>query len=226
MSNKKMSILQLKGLAGEKYNEVKLVEETRSEALRKVLKSENNIMLDYEDDTEDIDDGGNNMAQSVKPKVMTNLSQDCVKEVEVDLLPIEALEIGIIRDSKGYLSDVVDKYLEKLNSTVVPLAMTTILPQVAELKRHTLFVLGTERFAMSDDVRQDVITAYKDTITEKLKSGMPFKESLCTKIIHENTTYTNLKLCEAEWTYLVSLFRNYNAKLIQVGNDLLLTVGA
>lgn len=212
--SERLDVLSLKTLAKENMESIQKAEQDRKKSLEKVLNIKKTVIEKHDDDC-DTACTSTNQYRSI------NTVSDFV---DITPIPIEPVEIGIIRDTKGILSDKIDKKMEELGVSVIPLTCCGILPQVAELKRHTIFVFN-ERYAMRSGIRQHVIDEYKERIIDSLKDGVPFVESIIYRINVSGVTYSNIKLTEDEWIYLASLFRNYSFKLLKSHDNLTISVG-
>lgn len=141
------------------------------------------------------------------------VDEDVAKEIEVNFSSVEPIELFSITDTYGRLSDSVE-YVEKLlGVSVVPLEMCCISPEVVELKRHKIYEFEGHRLAMSSKIREDVVEKYKDKIYKTLSMGTVYEEVLNTKVTYNGEDYDSLALSEAEWTYVLSLYRLYKSRL-------------
>lgn len=127
----------------------------------------------------------------------------------------EEIEIGDVVDVYGKLSAKVDEIMQQASTTVLPFAATGVLPQVVQFKEHDIFTLNGTRYVMSRQIRKPVMEQFKNTISETLKSGLPYTKVLMIDIIVGTESYESLLLDQAEWSYLCSLFRRYNARVFQ-----------
>lgn len=132
---------------------------------------------------------------------------------------VDAIQIERIVDTKGRVADLLDYYSNQIDSAIIPLKMTSVLPQIQEIKRYDLVSFRNQRFAYRCKARADVIEEYTNKIIKCLREGVPFTESLWYKIEFEGKTYDNLKLSPIEWQIIISKFRLYNAAIYKTDED-------
>lgn len=138
----------------------------------------------------------------------------------------EEVEIGDIIDTYGKLSDRVDEIMVKASTTVLPFTATGVLPQVVEFQRHDIFTINGDRYVMSRQIRKPVMDQFREAITKTLKSGLPYTKVLMVDVVIGTESFESLLLDQAEWTYLCSLFRRYNARVFRDSRgQLVLKVG-
>lgn len=148
-----------------------------------------------------------------------------------DALPIEyntteEIVIENIHDTHGVLSDRVDKVMTTASCSVIPFDAAGVLQQVVDFQRHEIMTLNGIRYIMAKDIRTDVVEEFKNKITETLSAGLPYRKCLNTDILVGTISHKTLALSKSEWSYLCSLFRRYNAKVIYSNQEqLVLVVG-
>lgn len=145
-------------------------------------------------------------------------------EVSVNFSNVAAIDIPVINDEHGRLSDIIEALETELDLSVIPLEMAEIAPEVRNLARHKIFELGGERFAMSHRKRDHVIKSYKERILKSLTEGIPFEETLNIKVSRNGVDYNTISLSEDEWTLLLSMFRHYKQKLKVSSGNLILKI--
>lgn len=145
--------------------------------------------------------------------------------IKYDHVEVETVEIPVITDVHGRLSDAIEAMEKDTGLSVIPLKMANIAPEVESLQRHEIFEFMGERFAMSKKLREEVITEWTQKIIANLSTGLPFEENLVTSITYNNRPYTTIALSRIEWTLLLSKFRSYKQDLfIRHNNSIVMTV--
>ena len=144
-----------------------------------------------------------------------------INHIEVAQAVIEEVE-----DTHGRLSDIVDNMISITGCSVIPFEMCGISNSVIKLARHDIFVLGDTKYAMSVTPRLAVVEDFKNRITNTLKSGVAFKESLNRSITYDSKLYTTLALSSKEWDYVLSYFKKYRQDVYAtLLGDIILEVG-
>ena len=146
-------------------------------------------------------------------------------EIEVSIIDVDEVVIPEIKDVKGRLSDIIESIEQSTGLSVVPLNMAGIAPEVIKLQRHEIFELGDARYAMSKQVRENVVNEYVDRIRKSLTSGLPFVENLSKGVTYFGEDYRTIALSRVEWTIIISKFRRYKSAIrIKDGIDLVLEI--
>lgn len=146
-------------------------------------------------------------------------------EIEVSIIDVDEVVIPEIKDVKGRLSDIIESIEQSTGLSVVPLNMAGIAPEVIKLQRHEIFELGDVRYAMSKQVRENVVNEYVDRIRKSLTSGLPFVENLSKGVTYFGEDYRTIALSRVEWTIIISKFRRYKSAIrIKDGIDLVLEI--
>lgn len=146
--------------------------------------------------------------------------------VPFDIVTDQKVVIDDIKDAKGYLSDRVNEMMGKYNVCALPFSVAGILDQVSELKEHMIYELDGVKYAMGTQARREVVKAYRDNIVEQLSSGLPYKKSLFVTIGTGETAFRTLNLTFGEWSFLCSIFREYNPKTVLTAeHDFVLSIG-
>lgn len=135
--------------------------------------------------------------------------------IPVEYVPVDEVVIDEIHDKHGKLSEKVQAIMDEVNCSVIPFEAAGILPQVVDFQKHDLVVLNNTRYIMSRDIRSDVVAEFKQKIIDTLESGLPYTKCLTIDIFVGTQSYASLMLSRAEWSYLCSMFKNYNALIIQ-----------
>lgn len=147
--------------------------------------------------------------------------KDAETDIEVDLTGVEAapIELAVISDEHGRISDLIEALEETTGQSVIPFEMGHISPEVMTLARHKIFEFAGGRFAMSHRKRMGVIESFQERIIKTLSSGIPFREELNTVVTYNDTEYKTFKLSEDEWKYLMAKFRNYKERLFVTSDN-------
>jgi len=148
----------------------------------------------------------------VDPVNIQGVERDDVA-VDISDITTEAIELPVINDEHGRLSDLLEALEKKTGLSVIPLEMGHIAPEVRSLSRHTIFENNGVRYAMSHHIRYDVINSLQDRIIKTLSSGLPFEELLNIKVTYNGKEYDTLSLSEDEWKLMMAKFRKYKEKL-------------
>ncbi len=134
----------------------------------------------------------------------------------------QRIVIDEIKDTYGKLSERVAETMQRLQMDVVPFSAIDIMPQVTELKEHYITEIDGMKYASNTKVDTDKVSKYKDAIYDSISSGMPYRKSLYV----EKDGIKTLILSELEWSFLCSIFNNYNPRLvITKDHDFVLCVG-
>lgn len=134
----------------------------------------------------------------------------------------QRIVIDEIKDTYGKLSERVAETMQRLQMDVVPFSAIDIMPQVTELKEHYITEIDGMKYASNTKVDTDKVSKYKDAIYDSISSGMPYRKSLYI----EKDGIKTLILSELEWSFLCSIFNNYNPRLvITKDHDFVLCVG-
>lgn len=157
--------------------------------------------------------------EAVEPVVMSEEETTVMIPISVHFTEVEAVNVAEIRDEHGRLSDMLDAIGEELDVTVLPLHMCNIAPEVTMLQRHEIFELGGVRYSMTDKIRRKEVDNYKQRILRSLKMGLPYEETLVSSVTYNNKDYSIISLSRAEWTLLLSMFRNYKQSLFINGEN-------
>lgn len=148
-----------------------------------------------------------------------------VIDVNLNDVNVEAVEIESINDHFGRLSDLIESLEVVTGLSVIPLEMGHIAPEVVSLSRHKIIEFNGVRYAMSPNVRMDVIEKWSERIRKQLSEGIPFMEKLNLSVTYNGVEYETLALSEAEWKYLMSMYRRYKQQLAKVnGNEIVLAI--
>ena len=134
----------------------------------------------------------------------------------------QRIVIDEIKDTYGKLSERVAETMQRLQMDVVPFSAIDIMPQVTELKEHYITEIDGMKYASNTKVDTDKVSKYKVAIYDSISSGMPYRKSLYV----EKDGIKTLILSELEWSFLCSIFNNYNPRLvITKDHDFVLCVG-
>lgn len=134
----------------------------------------------------------------------------------------QRIVIDEIKDTYGKLSERVAETMQRLQMDVVPFSAIDIMPQVTELKEHYITEIDGMKYASNTKVDTDKVSKYRDAIYDSISSGMPYRKSLYV----EKDGIKTLILSELEWSFLCSIFNNYNPRLvITKDHDFVLCVG-
>lgn len=150
-----------------------------------------------------------------------NLSTGETELISVDFSTVttEAIELPVINDEHGRVSDLLESLEDATKLSVIPLEMGNVAPEVKSLSRHSIFMLAGKRVAMSHRIRYDVINAMQERIIRTLSSALPFEELLNIRVNYKGTEYDTLSLSEDEWTFLMAKFRKYKQELVKTADD-------
>lgn len=142
-------------------------------------------------------------------KRVNNLSN--VREIDLDLLDIEALEVPEINDSKGYLSGKVRDFMGTYNVSVVPLEALGFSNKVKVLRDYTITELGGKKFASSMNEAHDrqAVIEYANAIRDKYADSGVVDESVMKNIIVNGKTYRTIRFNHYELRILKSTLRNF-----------------
>lgn len=147
--------------------------------------------------------------------------------IQVDFVDVDALIINDIRDLRGRISDLIDVIEEKTGNSVIPFEVANIAPEIVKLQRHDIFHIDDKCYAMDRVPRNDVVESYTERIIKTISSGLPFIESLQTKMEYGGVLYNTYALSQAEWTIILSKFRRYRQELkIQNGSNIVMSIYA
>lgn len=151
-----------------------------------------------------------------------------VEEVPVDFsgTNVMAIDIPMINDEHGRISDVIEALEEATGLSVIPLKMGNVSEEVCSLARHKIYDFEGKRFAMSYKLRRNVVDGFVERIMKALSSGIPFIEDLNTSVIYDGQEYETLALSEVEWTELMAKFRNYKERLFISGGKFTMEIQA
>lgn len=142
-------------------------------------------------------------------KRAVNLSN--VKEIQLDLLDVEALEVPEINDSKGYLSAKVREFMNTYNVSVVPLDALGFSSRVKALKDYQVTEMGGNRFASSANTtdNRSRVMAYANALRDKYANSGVVDESVMQNIVVNGKTYRTVKFNHYELRLLKSTLRNF-----------------
>lgn len=177
--------------------------------------------------------GLNKLADSVSATTETVSDTNSVsvardtEALEVDYTEVEAVVVPVITDKHGRISDSLDAITKELKVSVVPISITSLLPEAKTLQRYDILVVGGERYVSAKEPRQNVVNEYKKQIYNTLADGVPAEISLWTEIPTKNGMVRTLALSKAEWSLLCSYFRRYNPTVEREkdSGDVVLRVG-
>lgn len=138
-----------------------------------------------------------------------NLSN--VKEIHLDLVDVEPLEVPEINDSRGLLSGKVSRFMKEYNLSVVPLEALGFSDRVKTLKEFTVAELGGKRFAFKPNHTNDrnAIMEYAYALRDKYASSGEVDESVMKDIIVEGKAYTTIRFNHYELSILRSALRDF-----------------
>lgn len=169
------------------------------------------------------------VAETEKPNVKQALQQatddfdEC--NIEVDLITTNEIRVDNIYDSRGRMSDAIDAVSHVTGFNVIPLRATDIPKEVEFLQRHLIYKLGSEVYAMSNEIRSEKVDDYCSRITNYIAQGVVFSEKLNSTFKYAGGTYPTLDLTKFEWTMILSKFKGYRSRLfLKGGTDLILEV--
>lgn len=151
-----------------------------------------------------------------------------VNVIKLTNLTVEPIQIPEIVDKYGKLSDIIERYENGYSLSVVPLEMTTILPQVKKLQRHEILEYKGKRYASSTErvVSVQRFQEYKDKIYETLAEGQAFVDNLHLSTVIDGIKVETLKFNMHELQLLFGYYRLYDPKLITTSNgDQYIVVG-
>ena len=142
-------------------------------------------------------------------KRATNLSN--VKEIELELLDVEALEVPEINDSKGYLSSKVRDFMNTYNVSVVPLDALGFSSRVKSLRDYQLSEMGGKRFASSVNTTNDRsrVLNFANSLRDKYANSGVVDESVMQNIVVNGKTYRTVQFNHYELRLLKSTLRNF-----------------
>lgn len=131
-------------------------------------------------------------------------------------LSVEAIVIPDVVDKHGKLSNMIAQYEDAYDLSVVPLSITTILPQVTKLQRHDIVEFNGERYAVSTDriVNAERFLQYEKKIVEQLSEGCAFIDSLWETRDIQGYSVQTVKFNTHELETLCGRFRNYSPRVI------------
>lgn len=146
--------------------------------------------------------------------------------IPVEYVSVEEVVIDEIHDKHGKLSEKVQAIMDEVNCSVIPFEAAGVLPQVVDFQNHDIVMLNNTRYIMSRSIRPEIISEFKQKIIATLESGLPYTKCLTTNVFVGTQSYATLLLSRIEWCYLCSMFKSYNAEIIQnAEGQLMLKVG-
>lgn len=151
-----------------------------------------------------------------------------VKEIQLDLVDIEPLEVPEINDSRGLLSGKVARFMKEYNLSVVPLKALGFSDRIKTLKEFTVAEFGGQRFAFKANHTNDrqAILQYAYSIRDKYASCGEVDESIMKDIIVEGKTYTTIRFNHYELSLLSSALRNFGFVCYEdLNGDIRINVG-
>lgn len=135
--------------------------------------------------------------------------------IEGSMVGTDPLILPKIVDKSGRLSKVVKEYQEKIKSDVIPLEITPIQDEVAELKDYNIYPFGGKRYATAKNSNTEVVESMVKEIASALLNGEEYSKSMLTEMEFEGKTVTTLVMTPEEWSLLIAKFARYGAKIYE-----------
>lgn len=149
--------------------------------------------------------------ESTQYEIVTPVSQG---EIEKMLgHKISKITVPVIKDMTGRFSDVLDAVSSELGVNVIPFRLVEFPTAIVELQRYDIEVIGAEKFAVSRDIRIDVIKEYTERIMDAIQTGNVFVENLWVEIDHNGINAKTLRLSKYELSYLCASFEDFNPQI-------------
>lgn len=129
-------------------------------------------------------------------------------------------------DVNGIFIDRIEKFKRKSDSYVIPSETIELPENVTVLPGYNIVTINDTRYIMPDKIRNDIVNGYENDIIDTLTSGEDFESKLLKEeiITPEGLSAKVPTLTKNEWDYICSRFRNYNARVIMINEELLLKV--
>lgn len=163
--------------------------------------------------------------ESVKQAVEAVTVEYDERNIDVELVDTNEINVTNIYDSKGRMSDAIDAVSRITGYNVIPLSATDIPKEVEFLQRHTLYTIDAVTYAMSNEVRTEKVEEYCTRIMNYIAQGVVFTEKLNRTFTYGDLVYPTLDLTKFEWTLIMSKFKNYKRRLFLKGEtDLFLEI--
>ena len=118
--------------------------------------------------------------------------------IEGSMVGTDPLILPKIVDKSGRLSKVVKEYQEKIKSDVIPLEITPIQDEVAELKDYNIYPFGGKRYATAKNSNTEVVESMVKEIASALLNGEEYSKSMLTEMDFEAKTVTTLVMTPEE----------------------------
>lgn len=179
--------------------------------------------IEYEDILYDKETEQIKQTEERKEPVLEEVSEG--ERLPIDYMEVEPVKIQICGDYNGKLSDIMDQLSNEIEQVVIPFEITDIFEQILTLKRYDVRIFNGKKYALSKKIRDDMVLKLKEEAIESLKTGIPYKVSLWTSFYYHDNEYKTLSLTVSEWTMLCNMFRNYDAGVFLLNEDLKLRIG-
>lgn len=141
---------------------------------------------------------------------------------------VEKINIGEIKDTTGMVSTRIEEVEDRTGISVLPFAVTNVMPQVTELKRHKKICIDGQYYSsgVTRVVNPNMIEQIKSEAIVAITSATPYAKSLWTEKTINGRTFKTLLLNNYEVRMIRDMFADFNARVVDGDNgDIILKIG-
>lgn len=156
----------------------------------------------------------------------SNLIAHELTTVDVENIEVEPIVLNSIQDTYNSIQKHLDKITIETGLHVIPTKVFKFAEQLDSIQGYEKCTVNGISYFMSNIVRDSLIADRKEKIITQLENGLVYSETLSQTSLINSIHYETLSMTKKEWSYLVALFKNYNAKVFVTDTDkIVLTVG-
>ena len=141
---------------------------------------------------------------------------------------VEKINIGEIKDTTGMVSTRIEEVEDRTGISVLPFAVTSVMSQVTELKRHKKICIDGQYYSsgVTRVVNPNTIEQIKSEAIVAITSATPYAKSLWTEKTINGRTFKTLLLNNYEVRMIRDMFADFNARVVDGDNgDIILKIG-